>query len=356
LIERGAPVAGAPGLLALDDYEVAARLSLFACETLPDATLMAAADAGQLRTPDQIGAQAQRLFALPCARKTVGRFFSQWFHLDRVATIMPDTTANPLFTPDARQGMIDEDQRFLDYLTWDSPSPLSTVFNADFSFVDSRLGPIYGLTGLGATPTKVTMPPERRGLLTHAGLLTALSNPAATSPVRRGAFVYRKILCQDISPPPPTLDTSPPKDDPTKTTRQRYALRTEVGVCAGCHSTINPVGYALENFDAIGKLRDTDNGLPVDATGSIPGMGVTGLDGGASLSSAVADLDELRVCFAREWLRFSLGRQESQADVTSLRPIVDLARGGAPMQDLMVALVKTFAFSHRAVPADGGTM
>src|SRR5262249_55071263 len=152
------------------------------------------------------------------------------------------------FTPAARQAMIDEDQQFLSYLTWQSSGTLAAIFNADFSFVDSRLGAIYGMNGLGSTPAKTTLPPERRGILTHPGLLTSLSNPPPPPPVRRGAYVYKKTLCEDISLPPPPLDTTPPKDDPTKTPRQRYALRTEVGVCATCHSIMNPIGYTMENF------------------------------------------------------------------------------------------------------------
>jgi hypothetical protein len=354
LIERGTPVANNPGILALTDYELAARLSFFSCETVPDATLMAAADAGQLHTADQLATQATRLFGLPCAHQTVQAFYTQWFHLDRTATIMPDTTALPLFTPDARQGMIDEDNQFLSYLTWQSSGTLASIFNADFSFVDSRLGAIYGMTGLGSTPAKTQMPPERRGLLTHASILVTLSNPTATSPVRRGAYVYKKILCGDIPLPPPTLDTTPPKDDPTKTTRQRYALRTEVGVCATCHSLMNPIGYTMENFDPIGQVRTTDNGQPIDATGSVPSLNITGLDGGASLGIALADRDELRLCFARKWLRFGLGRMESQTDVTSLRPLVDMARQQSTLKDMMVALSRTYAFSHRAVPPDPG--
>ena len=358
VIERGTAVPGLSGIYALNDYEIATRLSMLACETIPDATLLSAAAAGQVHDPAQIAAQADRLFAQPCAHNVTNRFLTQWLKLDRMTTIMPDTTAFPEFTPDVRAAMIDEDQRFLDDLVWTGGGPLSTLFTATTSFIDSRLGPIYGLSGLGSTPAKVTLPAERLGILTHPSVLTTLSNPATSSPVRRGGYVYRKILCQDIAPPPPStgIDTSPPKDDPTLTTRQRYAARTETGVCASCHTLFNPIGYTMENFDAIGRVRTTDNGLPIDATGSMPTFNVTGLDGGASLAAAVAQRDEMRICFGRKWLRYGLGRSETQADATSIKTVVQLTRNNASIRDAMVALTQTYAFTHRAEAVDTGAM
>ena len=349
IIERGTPVPGQQGIYALNDYEIATRLALLSCETGPDEALLAAATAGQLHEPAQIAAQAERLFAQPCAHQMTTRFFTQWLKLDRVATIMPDTATFPEFTASVRGAMIDEDQRFLEDVVWSGGS-LGALFTADYTFIDQRLGPIYGMSGLGSTPTRVTLPPERRGILTHASLLTTLSNPSTTSPVKRGAYVYKKVLCQDVPPPPPTLDTSPPKDDPTLTTRQRYALRTESGVCGECHKLFNPIGYAMENFDPIGRVRTTDNNLPVDASGALPTLAVDGLDGAASLSGAVAERDELLVCFGRKWLRYGLGRSELQADATSIRKIVDKARSNASIRDAMVALTQTYAFTHRAEP------
>jgi len=358
VIERGTAVAGQPGTYALNDYEIATRLSMLACETVPDDALLTAAAAGQVHQPDQIAAQTTRLFAQPCAHQVTGRFFTQWLKLDRMATIMPDTTAFPQFTADVRAAMVQEDQLFLEDLVWTSAAPLSGLFTATASFIDKRLGPIYGISGLGSTPTKVMLPAERMGILTHPSVLTTLSNPAATSPVRRGGYVYRKILCQDIAPPPPTagLDTSPPKDDPTLTTRQRYELRTGSGVCGGCHSLFNPIGFTMENFDPIGRVRTTDNNLPIDASGGIPSFGVQGLDGGASLAAALAENDEMRLCFGRKWLRYGLGRSETQADATSIRAVVDKTRQNATIRDAMVSLTQTYAFTHRAEAVDTGVM
>jgi hypothetical protein len=356
VIEQGTPVSGQPGIYALGDYEIAARLSFLACETVPDQPLLDAAAAGQLHEPAQIADQATRLFAQPCAHQMTNRFLTQWLKLDRMATIMPDTATFPQFTSDVRAAMMDEDQRFLEDVVWTSSGTVSTLFTANYSFIDQRLGPIYGLTGLGSTPAKVTMPPERLGILTHASVLTLLSNPATTSVVRRGGYVYRKVLCQDLSPPPPTagLDVSPPMDDPTKTSRQRYALRTETGVCGTCHMLFNPIGDTMENFDPIGRVRTTDNNLPIDATGAMPTFGVTGLDGGASLSAAVAQRDEMLICFGRKWLRYGLGRSETQADATSIHAVVEMTRNSASVRDAMVALTQTYAFTHRAEAVDTG--
>jgi hypothetical protein len=354
VIERGTPVSGQQGIYALTDYEIASRLSFLSCETVPDQPLLDAAAAGALHEPAQIATQAERLFAQPCAHKMTNRFLTQWLKLDRMATIMPDTATFPQFTADVRAAMMDEDQRFVEDVVWNGGGTLATLFTANYSFIDQRLGPIYGLSGLGSSPAKVTLPPERLGILTHPSVLTAFSNPATTSPVRRGGYIYKKVLCQDISPPPPTLDTSPPKDDPTLTTRQRYALRTEVGVCGTCHSLFNPIGYTMENFDPIGRVRTTDNNLPIDATGGLPTLHVDGLDGGASLSAAIAQRDEMLVCFGRKWLRYGLGRSETQADATSIRAVVQMTRNSASIRDAMVALTQTYAFTHRAEAVDTG--
>ena len=356
VIERGTPVAGQQGIYALTDYEIAARLSFLSCETVPDQPLMDAAAAGQLHAPDQIAAQATRLFAQPCAHQMTGRFLSQWLKLDRLTTVTPDAATFPQFTADLRAAMQAEDSAFLEDVVWTSSGTVNTLFTANYSFIDQRLGSIYGISGLGSTPTKVTLPPERLGILTHASVLTAFSNPASTSPVRRGGYVYRKILCQDIAPPPATagLDLSPPMDDPTKTTRERYELRTGSGVCGSCHKLFNPIGYSMENFDAIGRVRTTDNNLPIDATGSMPTFNVTGLDGGASLSAAVAGRDETLICFGRKWLRYGLGRSETQADATSIKAVVELTRNSASIRDAMVALTQTYAFTHRAEAVDTG--
>jgi hypothetical protein len=348
LIEQGTPVPGRSGLFALNDYEIATRLSLLICETLPDATLMQAAAAGALHQPDQITAQANRLFDLPCARTTVQRFYAEWLELTAVPGLNPDPMAFPAWNAQVRDAMVREDQTFLDQMTWAEGATLGDLFRADFTYADQGLGPIYGLPNLPTMPAKVALPDTRRGLLSHPSILALTSHATETSPILRGVYVLRNLLCLPIGSPPQNVNITLPPYDPTLTTRERYEMRTEQSFCATCHGEINPIGFGMENFDAIGRFRTTDNHLPVDSSGAVPAIGIGDFDGAAALGEAIADRPELELCFARKWLRFGLGRLESQLDETSLLGLVDLLRNGGTLRQAMVGLTGTYAFSHRA--------
>jgi hypothetical protein len=348
VIERGSATDAKTGFITLTDHEVATRLALMTCETLPDEELRRAADASALHDPDQIAAQADRLLGQPCARQTVKHFYDQWLGLAAVGDLTRDATLFPEFDASLRASMVKEDELFLDDVTWGG-GVLADLFRADHSFVDAKLGAFYGLAGLGDSPRRVALPPQRRGLLTHASFLALEASARDSAPIRRGAFVLRKLLCGTLGPPPANADTSVPPFDPNLTTRQRFEQRTQSGVCGGCHSLINPIGYTLENFDATGHYRTEEHGQPIDASGSVPELQIDGLVGGAALGAAIADRAELAVCLASHWLRFGLGRLETQADMTSVAAVADAARG-RPLQQAMVELARTFAFRHRAIP------
>ena len=350
VIERGT-VAARPELIALSDGEIATRLALALTNDLPDAQLLAAAEAGALHTPEQIRAQAERLFTTDRARHAVERFFDYWLGLDDVAHLTRDAAAYPQLDASLNASMLAETHTFLAHEVWDAGANLPDLFRADFSFVDARLGALYGLDVTGNTPTRVQLPAERRGLLTQAAILAHDQGSVYTRPIQRSVYVLRRLLCTDLPPPPPTVDASPRANEAGATTRQTYEHLTAPASCSGCHqSLINPVGFALEDFDAIGAHRTTERGQPVDASGGIPSLSVSGVTGGAAMSMAVAGSDELHVCFARQWLRYTLGRRESQADATSLRVITDASRSGASLRQVMLSVVTTFAFTHRVLP------
>jgi hypothetical protein len=352
VLEPGTPDASHPGVFALGDFEIATRLSLLFCETPPDAALMTAAASGQLRQPAGIAAQAERLFNLPCARKTIQHFYDQWLNLISVPALTPDPVKFPSFNAEVRAGMQREDEMFFDEMTWTNRSTLGNLFRADFTYADQSLAGLYGLTGLGGTTEKVGLPSARRGFLTHASILAITSHTDRTSPVRRGVFVLRNLLCLPLANPPQNVNVNLPPIDPKLTERQQFEALTERSFCQTCHGEINPIGFGVEDFDGIGMYRTTDNGLPVDTSGSVPAIGIPSFDGAAALSVALADRPEVELCFARKWLRFGLGRLEDQRDATSLRALVDLGRGGRALQDVMLALTGTYAFAHRAPPAN----
>jgi Protein of unknown function (DUF1588)/Protein of unknown function (DUF1592)/Protein of unknown function (DUF1595)/Protein of unknown function (DUF1585)/Protein of unknown function (DUF1587) len=354
LIEYGQPIPGRTDVRALTDDEVAARLSFGLCEMLPDDGLRAAAAAGQLHDANGIALQAERLLALPCAKTTVQSFWAQWFRLARLDGLARDATKYPQWNATLATAARNESQRFLDHVTWETSGSLRDVFSAHVSVLDATLAPVYGLTGLTATPTLVDLPPERRGILTQPSILALTSDMDASSPVKRGVFVLQSLLCQKLPQRPQNLAVTTPAVNDAVTTRQRWAQHSSDAACSFCHQTLDPVGFAMEDFDAIGRHRTTENGQPVDASGGIPSLGVPdrSLTGAAQLSDVLAGRDELRACFSRQWLRFALGRLEAHSDVTALMPLVDVARADGSIKQAFLALVRSEAFRQR--PRAGG--
>jgi hypothetical protein len=347
LIEVGTPVDDEPGTFLLDDYEHAARLSYALCEGPPDATLRAAAAAGELSSEAQVLAQVQRLMDAPCGEATLQRFFGQLLWLDRVTDLDRDAAQFPDFSEDVAAGMLAESQRFLRELVYVEEASLQTLLSADYSWPDPRSAFIYGLSGV-ADQVRTTLPDDRAGILTHPSVLAATSTFDTTSPVRRGVFVLEQVLCQELPPPPPDLMVTPPPPDPEATTRERWEQHSDDPACSGCHGLIDPIGFTLEEFDAIGQHRTAENGLPVDASGGAPSLGLDAgsLVGGAALARAVAESPEAVSCFARQWLRFTLGRLETEQDAESLAA-VEAALAAGSLKQALAALTTTSTFSHR---------
>jgi hypothetical protein len=165
-------------------------------------------------------------------------------------------------------------------------------------------------------------------------------------------FVIRNLLCLPLGNPPPNANTNLPPIDRTVTARQQFQMLTQQGTCQGCHSEINPIGFGMEDFDGIGRHRTMDGDLPLDSSGSVPAIEIGAFNGAAALSLALAERPEVQLCFARKWLRFGLGRVEGQEDETSLNALVNIEKSGASLHDVMVGFTGTYAFTHRAAPAD----
>lgn len=347
LVEIGEPVPDAPGSFVLDPHEQAARLSYALCESPPDATLRAAVEAGELETPAQIAEQVRRVFALPCGQATVVRFFDQWLWLDRVVELDRDPTLFDGFDEEVAAGMLAESEQYVRELVYSEDATLETLLSADYGWPDPRSAWIYGLDGVDAA-TRTTLPADRAGILTHPSVLAATATFDGTSPVRRGVFVLEQVLCQELPPPPPGVMISPPPPDPDATTRERWEQHSSDPSCAGCHKQLDPIGFALEDFDAIGRHRTTENGLPIDAEGGVPVIGLEdgSLVGGAELARAVAKSPEAVACFARQWLRFTMGRLEVEQDAESLAA-VEAALASGSLEEALIAITATSTFVSR---------
>jgi hypothetical protein len=347
LVEIGTEVEGDSGTFALDAHERAARISYALCESPPDAELRAAAAADELSTLAQVETHVRRLLGSPCGEATAQRFFSQLLWLYKVTDLDRDVTLFPAYSPDVAAGMLAETERFVYELLYVEDASLATLLSADYSWPDPRSAALYGLP-TPAEQTRTQLPEERAGILTQPSVLAVTSTFDTTSPVLRGVFVLEQVLCQELPPPPPGLMISPPPPDPDATTRERWEQHSADPTCSGCHVLIDPIGFALEEFDAIGMHRTLENGRAIDATGGAPAIGEADgtLVGGAALARAVAESPESVSCFAKQWLRFSLGRLETDRDEDSL-VAVEAALAAGSLYDALVSITATSAFTFR---------
>jgi len=321
---------------ALDGWSVAARLSFFLWSSSPDEALATAAETGDLSDPDVREAQARRMLADPRARESVVRFYRELLDLDALAAYQPLAEAYPQWTETLRAEMFEETDRFVEATIFEQKGSFETLLTSRWVEAGPELSALYGIE-LGATE----LPPERAGLLTRAGVLTTTSHAVQPSPVFRGLTVLDRVMCRQIGAPPPGI-SDVTADVDSVTNRERYAAHSIDPACAGCHSQIDPIGFAFEAFDAIGAHRTLDNGNPVDATGEVFGQEV---DGGAALSAVLADNEEVTQCGVTQWVRFSRGHG-LDGDESCFRDVIatQSAADGGTVQDLLVAIVRSDLF------------
>ena len=304
--ERGLAAPQADGaLLKFDNYEVASRLSYFVWNSMPDATLLAEADAGRLQTPDRVAQQAARLLADGRADATLGDFVTQWLELGTLRELIKDTAVYPAFKPELRDSMRAETVAFArDVLRGPSPT-FTTLLTAPYTFVDAKLAQYYGVTADGAGKVNLSGT-ARLGLLTQGALMSVKGNSYRTSPVRRGKFILNRLLCQGVPPPPPNVVPELPPPDPTKTIREQMAEHRNSPSCAACHTTMDALGFAFEHFDGAGNYRSDENGHAIDASGSATIDGTTlAFDDATELAKVLASSPASQACFVRQWLRYA---------------------------------------------------
>lgn len=356
--EFGAPTGAGAKLVPLTQHEVAARLSYFLWASMPDAALDAAADAGALRTPEQIATVARTMLAAPRARAAVGEFYRQWLGLGALDTVAKDAAVYPEFTDGLRGAMRAETQSFVEHVVWSADHKLGTLLTAPLGFASApELARLYGVapaTGMLSLP-----PAQRAGVLTQAGVLAVHALPDQSSPVTRGKFVREQLLCQTPAQPPANLNVTPPDVDPTKTTRERFAQHTASAGCAACHLLMDPIGFGLEAYDGIGRHRTMEGGRPVDDAGEL--TQTTDADGkfvGArALAERLAGSAQVRDCVATQWFRYAMGRFDGAGDTCSLTPLREaFTASGGDLQELLVAMTRTEAFLTRRALAPGEVM
>ncbi len=354
-VEHGEPVDGAPGIVALSSWEVASRLSYFLWGSMPDDELFLAARDDALRTKDQVAAQARRMLADPRARDIVRIFHAQWLDLDLIDRLDKDPIAYPSFSDSLRDSMRGETEAFIDHVIWDAGADATLLLTAPYTFVDSELAAHYGVSDPGWDGFhRVDLDPNQRaGILTQAGLLALWSKSDQTSPIHRGKFVREQLLCTPLPPPPPGLVVEVPDPDPTATTRERFAQHSSDPACSGCHQLMDPIGFGFEHYDAIGRWRSEEHGLPIDATGEVIASDLPGpFDGTVELAGQLAASEQVADCLVRQWFRFAYGRLETAEDTCTLDALAErFSASGNDVLDLLVELTLSDAFRYRRVGA-----
>ncbi|MBC8073342.1 MAG: DUF1592 domain-containing protein, partial [Deltaproteobacteria bacterium] len=241
---EGVPEGSAPGdLVAVDGYEMASRLSYFLTASMPDDQLFAAAADGRLGTAEQVEDEARRLLEGEAAKEAVGQFHRQWLGLDALASTSKDPEAFPTLDPATYAGdWNDSVQRFIAHVYFGETSTLAELFGSREVFLSDELAAFYGANGLDPATGAYAMPGDYAGLLTQPAMLGMLAYPGGSSPVARGVFVRKRMLCQELSPPP-NVPIEPPEPNSDSTTRERFEQHSSDPACAGCHKLIDPIGF-----------------------------------------------------------------------------------------------------------------
>lgn len=354
------PEAG-QAIIPLDDYQLASRLSYLLWATMPDAELAALADTGKLHEPEVLGGQVKRLLADSRSRALFDGFGAQWLGLEKLAGMTFDAAKFPQMTGDMRHAMYDEARLFFESIMRENRS-IAEFIDSDYTFLNGTLATIYGLekevTGPEMRKVKLSNP-NRGGILGMPGILATTSFPNRTSPVNRGVWVLEQVLGEHIPPPPPDVPTLE-KQDKTKianlTLRQRTELHTTNPTCANCHKVLDPIGFGLENFDAIGRWRDQDDsGGPIDAAGELPGE--KRFSSPKELKQIIATrTDDLCRNLTEKLLAYGLGRQLEGYDEIVVDHLTEaIAKDGYRMQTLITQIVTSYPFMNRRVLEQGGT-
>ncbi len=348
-IEQDPARAEAGKAYPISDLELASRLSFFLWSSIPDDQLLEAAERGRLKNPAVLRQQVQRMLADPRSDALVSNFAGQWLHLRNVETTKPDPFIFP-FDEFLRQAFLKETELFVASIFREDRS-LFDLLTADYTFVNERLAEHYGVARIyGSQFRRITVTdPNRRGLLGQGSILTVTSYPNRTSVVLRGKWILENLLGTPPPPPPPDVpELRAERNGKPVSMREQMQAHRANPICASCHARMDPIGFALENYDAVGKWRSEDAGVSIDASGQLPDG--THFDGPAGLTQVL--LSKYREDFARtateKLLTYALGRGIEHYDNPAIRAISrDAARDNFRISSWILAVVNSTPFQMR---------
>jgi hypothetical protein len=325
----------------LKPWATASRLSYSLWDTMPDAVLLAAAERGELSTRAGVEKATRRMLADPRAKEALNEYTSQWLRFDRLTTAIKDRRKFPLYTRETANAMAEEARIFVSDLVWNNQN-FMTLFTADYGYVSPETAGVYGVTAPAKDFDRVKFPPnsQRAGIIGQGLYLGLTAKPDEPSPTARGLFVREQFLCQKVPDPPPGVDTNLPAVTEAKpqTNRDRMTEHATNPTCATCHKLVDPIGFGLENFDAIGARREvfplefksakpgSGRGLApkkvelkIDNVGNVAGIPDSQFTSPAELGAVLAKSAQCQECMVKQYFRYTAGRLENPAD----RPVIN---------------------------------
>jgi hypothetical protein len=342
----------AKGVVDLSSYDRASAISYTITDGPPDSALLQAAQNNQLATADGVAQHVRRLLGASNTAVGVKNLFLELFKYDQIL----ETSKDPKVLSDdsLRDLMRLETEGFVNQVLWNEDANISTLLGADFSWLNGKLAAFYGVPGVAAASpfAKVKFPAgfNRAGLLTHGSLLGVMAGSTTSSPVIRGKFIRGQLLCQQTPDPPPDVVVTPLEDDGKSTARQRHAMHNQPK-CTGCHALMDPLGLAFENFDAIGRYRQTENNLPIDASVKLTETSMDGdFKGPAELARALGRTKEAKQCFAEKLFSYALARTGHPADRCGLERLTATASvESGNLREILVSVLTADSFLRREV-------
>jgi hypothetical protein len=373
-VELGATVADNPAIKRIAGREMATRLSYMFWQTMPDATLFAAADAGMLDTKEGVLQQAQKLLDDPKSHPMVAFFFDNLLPIPDLSGLTRSATLYPTWSGSIGAAMRTEVQRFLEHEIYENtaqsapphaPGSWPAILTAPYTFVNQALFSYYGAstfaagtTVTGTALTKVNLnTSERLGLLTLGGMAAGSTTSNNTNPVLRGVFIMNKLMCKNIELPT-GFTPMPPDPYSGKTARERFSKHSASDLCAGCHKFIDPLGLPFENYDPVGRYRTSERwtdpttnmtyDTPIDASGAVPGVSGSAQNG-VELVKLLATSPEIESCFASHWMRFTYGRSLEGGDSCNQQAVMNAFTGANyNVKQLLLALTQSDGFLYRS--------
>jgi Protein of unknown function (DUF1592)/Protein of unknown function (DUF1588)/Protein of unknown function (DUF1595)/Protein of unknown function (DUF1585) len=362
--ERGVEGPALPeGVRALSGHERATRLSYLLTSSTPDAELTRAADEGALATAAGVRAQAQRLLDAPAAHAMVRDFASRWLRLNdtpqhpALEKLTKNAEKFPLDSPELRRAMRTESEQLYERAFFDPDSSFAKLLTEPRAYVDGPLAELYGVKDGPRDAGDfawVDLPGDQRaGIFTRAAFLTAFASADYQSPVLRGVHVFRHVLCQPLPDPPANVDNTPPSPTDAnvpRSVRELFEAKTSDGSCQSCHSRVNPIGFTLESYDALGQWQTTESGtlngrdftVPVETAAELSAGDLTGpVAGAVELSQQLARSDMAHDCMVQTWFERALSREPGEREACALRAIMDEFRATSDLRALVLNLASS---------------